>query len=249
MSKWTFFGKINPERVPITLPERMEGHARSSLGFEAKFRVAAHASQLVIDVETESNTDLQTLRNFASDIVRPLADLISYRTGGGFEIEIISATNKETNEWAVFGIEIPILAQARMQQERERGVKRRELREISAADLQVITGNVYAQIVLANFRAATRIPVETGFYCYRAVEAMMQSMKSSPSDDDKTAWEKLRETLQIDRNVIDSVKQHADLPRHGKPSTITDEERVKVFQATDMIIERYLQYLVQMPRP
>ena len=118
-------------------------------------------------METEANTDLPTLCNFAADIVGPLVDLISYRTGCGFEIEIISATNKETTEWAVFGIEIPILAQARTQHGEEHGVKRHEsgvqLHEISAAHLQAITGDVYAQIVLANFRAAMRVPVETGF--------------------------------------------------------------------------------------
>jgi hypothetical protein len=231
----------------------MEGNARSLLGFNAKFRIAVHASQLVIDVETEGNTDLPTLRNFAADIVRPLVDLISYRTGGGFEVEIISATNKETNEWAVFGTEIPVLAQARMQRDRERGVQRHESgaqqHEISAAHLQAITGDVYSQIVLANFRAAMRVPVETGFYCYRAIEAMMQSMKSGPNDTDEAAWEKLRETLKIERDIIDSVKQHADLPRHGKPSVITDEERARVFQATDKIIERYLDYLVQKTNP
>jgi len=90
-----------------------------------------------------------------------------------------------------------------------------------------------------------RIPVETGFYCYRAIEAMMQSMKSDPNDDDSRAWQKLREALKIDRNVIDSVKQHADVPRHGRPSAITDAERAQVFQATDMIVDRYLQHLVQ----
>ena len=146
-------------------------------------------------METEANTDLPTLCNFAADIVGPLVDLISYRTGCGFEIEIISATNKETTEWAVFGIEIPILAQARTQHGEEHGVKRHEsgvqLHEISAAHLQAITGDVYAQIVLANFRAAMRVPVETGLYCYRAIEAMMLSMKSDPNDTDNAAWEKL----------------------------------------------------------
>ena len=77
----------------------------------------------------------------------------------------------------------------------------------------------------------------------------MQSMKSDPNDTDNAAWEKLRETLKIDRSIIDGVKQHADLPRHGKPSAITDEERAKLFQATDTIVERYLQYLVQKMSP
>jgi hypothetical protein len=54
-----------------------------------------------------------TLRNFVAQIARPVVDLISYQSGCGFEIEIIAATNQETNDSAVFGVNIPILAQAR----------------------------------------------------------------------------------------------------------------------------------------
>jgi len=42
VSKWTFFGKIDPERVPITLPTAVELNA------------AVHHSQIVIDVETDA---------------------------------------------------------------------------------------------------------------------------------------------------------------------------------------------------
>jgi hypothetical protein len=76
---------------------------------------------------------------------------------------------------------------------------------------------------------------------------MMQSMKSDPSEADGVAWQRLRETLKIDRDAIDTVKQHADLPRHGRPSAITDEQRAEVFRVTDTIIDRYLQYVVQKP--
>jgi hypothetical protein len=54
-----------------------------------------------------------TLRNFVVQIARPVVDVISYQSGCGFEIEIIAATNQETNDWAVFGVNIRILAQAR----------------------------------------------------------------------------------------------------------------------------------------
>jgi hypothetical protein len=59
----------------------------------------------------------------------------------------------------------------------------------------------------------------------------------------------LRERLRVDRAAIDAVKAHADLPRHGKPSTIQDAERVLVFKITDEIVRRFLVYLKSGQQP
>jgi len=69
---------------------------------------------------------------------------------------------------------------------------------------------------------------------------MMQSMKAHPDDDDRPAWEALRSRLNLDRPVIDAIKVHADYPRHGKVSSISDADRAKVFRLTDQIVKRYL---------
>ena len=63
MSKWTFFGKIDPERVPITLPTAVEGNAESNLGLNAKFRIAVHHQQIVID-ETDAGQSVHASQTF-----------------------------------------------------------------------------------------------------------------------------------------------------------------------------------------
>jgi hypothetical protein len=73
----------------------------------------------------------------------------------------------------------------------------------------------------------------------------MQSMKAAPQENDGPAWDRLRGTLCIDRSALDEIKEHADLPRHGKPSVITDAERARVFELADQIIERFLEYLIR----
>lgn len=152
------------------------------------------------------------------------------------DVEIISAVSQETNEWSVFGIEVPVLASRR--NKRDHGV-------VDARLVRVIGRSIPAQIVLADFREAMRTPVGTGFFCYRAIEAMMQSMKVAPQEKDASAWARLRETLSIDRTAIDAIKQHADLPRHGSPSVILDTDRAKVFVLADEIINRFLEYLIR----
>jgi hypothetical protein len=185
---------------------------------------------------TDGAADLPTLRNSAIDSLRVITDLVGYERGYYFDVEIISAVCKETNDWAVFGIEIPVLASRREKQ---------ETGTIEAPLIRAVAGSAAAQIVLADFREAMRVAIGTGFFCYRAVEAMMQSMKVAPDEKDRAAWDRLHKTLCIDRSAIDEIKQHADLPRHGKPSTITDAERAKVFERTDEIIRRFLEYLVR----
>lgn len=71
----------------------------------------------------------------------------------------------------------------------------------------------------------------------------MQSMKTETIKTDKQAWARLNEVLLLDRSASEKIKAHADHPRHGKPSSITDQERVAVFQLTDEIVYRFLEYL------
>jgi hypothetical protein len=42
---------------------------------------------------------------------------------------------------------------------------------------------------------------------------------------------------------MDAIKAHADYPRHGKVSSISDHERGNVFRLTKEIVWRYLTYL------
>jgi hypothetical protein len=238
---WTFYGVVLPERVPVTWGVPIAGKAFSSiLGGEFTFRVAIHASQIIVDLTIDNDdVDIASLRNLASNNAQILTDLIGYKEACCFNVEIRSAVCRENDDWHVFGIDVPVLAQTRAGQ----------AREIDGTTLQVIGESPAAQFVLADFANAMRFPIGTGFYCYRAIEAMMQFMKSDESENDGVSWPKLRTALRLERAVIDEVKAHADMPRHGRPSSMTDSERVAVFKITDEIIRRFLIYLTSGRKP
>src|SRR6266571_6404487 len=208
VTRWTFFGRVLPERVPLTWDTPWEGSA-DFLGVVFDFRVIIHASQAIVDLTVkDGDPDVPSLRNAAADCIRTITDLAGYKQGYCFDVEVVSAICRDTSDWTVFGIEIPILA------------TRRSAERVGAIDgglFKMIAQNPAARIVLAEFREAMRVPVGTGFHCYRAIEAMMQSMKADPEDVDGPAWEQLRDRLRIHRSAIDEVKLHADFPRHGKP--------------------------------
>jgi len=241
MARWTFFGKLHPERVPISSGQSHRGKATvSTLGLDFEFRIELHASQLILDINVLSgNADIGTLKNLATSLARGLAHIIGYRVGGHFDAEIVSAIDRDSDDWRVFGVEIPVVADKRR---RERTGERIEVR---TALFMAVGQSTAAQMALDDFTSAMLRPTDTGFYCYRAIEAMMQSMKSGPTDtNDGPAWERLRTDLRVERAVIAVVQKHAEMPRHGKPTGMSDADRATVLDLTDRIIERFLAYLL-----
>jgi hypothetical protein len=232
-SRWTFFGVVTPERVPVDWDIPLAGKARS-LGWMFEFRVMIWKSQIIVDINVLDGTpDIFSLRNIAVTLAENLTDLIGYKEACYFNVEIISAINRDTDDWQVFGIDIPALLESR----------RESPKIIDSNLIRQVAKNHAAQIALSDFGSAMRFPKGTGFYCYRAIEAMMQSMKDSDQVKDGIAWDFLRSHLNVTREAIDEVKAHADLPRHGKPSGMTDAERVTVFRITDEILRRFLIFI------
>lgn len=236
MTKWTFFGKIHPERAHATLGEPISGEMQQpDFGFEYRFRVIISWAQIIVDLEIiKGEVDLLTLRNTARDCAGTLIDLMSYASGCYLQIEIISAVCRDNDGWQIFGVEIPALVTS------NNPLRKREL----DSDLIIaVAGNPHAALVLRDFHKAMDDPIGTGFFCYRAIEAMMQSIKTDQTKNDKQAWERLNQTLSLDRSVSEKIKAHADMPRHGKPYSMTDNDRSTVLLMTDEIIRRFLEYI------
>jgi hypothetical protein len=236
MSNWTFVGRILPERVPLKVAIPLStGNEVEGLDIAYDCHIGIADSQVYADITvTRGNANLNTLKNLVEGNIRSITDLIGYLHGISFDVDIISAISRDTDERCVFGIAIPVLAQRRRPE---------DLGKIDA-DLLLALGPIpHARMVLADFREAMRTPIGTGFFCYRAVEAMMQSMKSNDREEDSQAWKRMRENLRIDRSAIDRLKSHADFPRHGRLSAISDEQRAEVFTIADECIRRYLEYL------
>jgi hypothetical protein len=155
-------------------------------------------------------------------------------------VEIISAINRSNEEWRVFGIQVPVLV-----------ARNNPLRstEIDGKLFVKAAASSSAAMVLADFQSAMRDPIGTGFYCYRAIEAMMQSIKLEPEEKSSKAFPRMREHLKIEEPVLRFIESHAAYPRHGRPSGMSDAERGRVYELTDEIILRYLEYLVRDSKP
>ena len=233
--EWTFFARIHPESVPISKPRSEVDATFDSLGVAYHLTLDIAQSQVIAAIRlSKVPPDISTLRNCVEASIRSEMDLIGYLFGGSFDVEMLGARNTQTGASVVFGITIPALS---------------DKREYSGAltipgELLVAVGaSVQTQAALAYFREAVRIPVDTGFFCYRAIEALLRAVVDVQGDVSGANWAAFRSTLRIARDAVMFVKSHSDLPRHGAVSSISDEQRAKVLRITDETIRRHLHWL------
>lgn len=80
---------------------------------------------------------------------------------------------------------------------------------------------------LADVQRAIEFFDDTAFYCYRALESLCLALAPARPGRrvDAAAWKLLRDTLAIERDRIDAIKEHADVRRHGRHSVLTEDER------------------------
>jgi hypothetical protein len=242
MSRWAFFGRVVPERIPFSIGSPITWSSEgASLGIKMDVGFSIADGQFVCSTNvTQGNADVHTLKNLIETEIRSVVDLIGYLHAVRYDVDIISAVDLEKGDRVVFGINIPVLT------ERRKDAKAGDyppLGSLPGELLQAVASEPAAQIVLQEFREAMGFAIGTGFHCYRAIEAMMQSIRTSDTEKEATAWDRLRQHLSLDRAAIDFVKDRADLPRHGRPSSILDTDRAMVFKITDEIVRRYLHYL------
>lgn len=231
--QWTFFGRILPERVTISIQFPMMEVEIPLHGARLSVDLNIHQCQVIAMVKvTSGSIEVFDLRNVIEEHCRSVTDVIGFKSGMSFDVDIISCMDVAGN-WRIFASEIPIL----FEKKKHAGL------QITIEELGAILTNPHARIALADFREAMRVPLQTGFFCYRCIETMMQSMKSAQVDKDSLVWEKLRSSLRIEQEAIRFVKGHADWARHGRTGNITDAERAEIFSLTDEIISRYITFL------
>jgi hypothetical protein len=241
MSRWAFFGRVVPERIPLSIGTPITWTWETvGLGIKMDVGFCIADGQLVCNTTiTQGAADARTVRNLVEQQIRSVVDLIGYLHAVRYDVDIISAVNLETGDRVVFGINVPVLTDRRKDESRDYP----PTGSLPADLLQMVTSEPAAQIVLQEFREAMGFAIGTGFHCYRAIEAMMQSIRTGDTEKETTAWDRLRQHLHLDRGAVDLVKGHADRPRHGHPSSISDADRATLFKITDEIIRRYLHYL------
>ena len=235
MPKYTFFGKVLPERacvgfqtdnsspIPITT---------TTTNYSVQISIALSQVSAVVNSENEIQ-DTATLKNEVEQNVRFLADLIGFTKAYGYDAEITSMVNP-SGKLQVFAVGFGSLTEA----VGERPLRLEEL-------INVANKSPKFKIAIADLREAIRMPRDTGFFAYRAIETIRQEFynpEDKEDERDKKSWERLRESLKIERRDIDYIKKYSDPQRHGAAKGMSWEERLDVMKRAWKIVDEFTVY-------
>lgn len=231
---YAFYGRIYPERAILGLEDEMQIiHGTDS--HQIEINVFIHGSQILIEAFPDYEVEnIHTLRNMVRNGVKSLTNPLSFLSGHYVDIEITSVIGPDGHK-RVFGVVYGFI---------EDNLTEEEIREeIFPALMKLYSTEAgeYLQQAFADFRLAMEHPIDTGFFCFRAVESLRQFFDDGGSDSE--SWDRLRSNLDVDRETIEeNIQAYASDRRHGDVIEITEDERNQALQATWDIIYSFINY-------
>lgn len=236
---YIFSGKVLPERTVVGLgPFHDLFFKQQDVNIEGNLTFSIQHSIISIRFETEKAiSDYFTLRVYISRVVQFFVDILGYELSCGYRIEV---TQLNYPEHIVFGVG---------ENFSEKSQETIDYNVINIIDTFLSKDNRdlemnYLMLILSDIREAIIQTHMTPFYCFRAIESIKKffGTKYDIKKDDKQ-WEKLREELNVERNIIDQVKEFADPIRHGDISQVIDwEKRKDILIITQQIINKFIEW-------
>jgi hypothetical protein len=177
-----------------------------------------------------------TLRNIVEDSTRMMVDVAGYYHGYAYDVDIEQLISPDGKEKYVYGIDAPVLSGICEQA----GVSIQNMIRIMAGP-----AGYFLRHALADTREAIKAPKDTGFFCYRAIEALKNYcvMASKVSGNEATKWHFFRERFSIPQQTIMEIKSFGDPVRHGnyvQSRPISDSERAFILTRTWSILNKFI---------
>lgn len=232
--QYTLIGVVRPERAPLT--DFLEGRFGIDDDNLSEIRISILLNQVVVVVETEHPWDEFTLRNGIVSLLEAELAIVGFVTGIAYDLEITRVIQPDLELDRVFGVEEPCIVK------RNEGQSLKDRIPMLRRCTEGPDG-ILIQRALVDLMMATRRSVDTGFYCYRAIEALQKhaAQQGQVGPSEKARWENFRSTGGLDRDDIQFIKDRADPVRHGGYVGLSAAERSQVLIKSWDIVESYLE--------
>lgn len=235
MDRYLFYGRVLPERAQLTLSCEFDfSHVVSSVEGHAKLSILLN--QIAVSITTAQAWDIHDLRNVVANILRDQLSMVGYLTGHAYDFELVRVLSDERGVDYVFGIDVPCIADRRSAT--DLGMALNNLRRKNSGPAGVFLHRCFADLV-----SALKDADDTGFYCYRAIEALRNhsALAAGLLDASRSVqWDKFREVAQCSEDSILSIKHEADSLRHGGVTALSSEGRTSLLSRTWDIVDAYL---------
>ena len=235
MRPYIFQGIVLPERAQLTLQYSLSFKHLIS-GNKATARVSIILNQVIVWIETDHAWDIFDLRNVVAQIVQGHLQMIGYLKGWAYDFELTRVLNEDTGTDHVFGIDILCLAERGKNVDFEAALTK--LKEKTMGE-----NGVYLYRCFNDLASAMKYANDTGFFCYRAIEALRHhcaAIHSLVDASKSTQWEKFREVSGCEEVVLREIKAAADPLRHGQVIGATSAHRERLFTITWDTVDGYL---------
>ncbi|MCA9803857.1 MAG: hypothetical protein KC777_17925, partial [Cyanobacteria bacterium HKST-UBA02] len=230
VTRW--IGTTIPVELFVDLSEPARKMVSGLAGTAIAVEISILKGRLFISCLSTEN-DMPTLRNQVENSVRFVLNSFGFLNGLWIDIDLRYVVEND-NSLASFstGNEAVRINTSKF--------------SLNFNELAVLCMCPYLDFAISDYSNALRVALDTGFFCYRAVEAVMQSFKvRSMTSKDSQAWSAMNKSLNLQSSyVMNLIKPLADPRRHADPTfTITDSERTACLIACSNVIYRYAKFL------
>ena len=159
-------GLVHPERADVNVslaearlnnrPPEMAGSLRFSV---VKSQISATYTSEVPVANAES------LRVWTESAIRRIVDTLGFTNGCGYDVEITQFFDLTSGTHLVFGVQDPVISNLKVHE---------RLNVMDVVKLHGAPASVHLQHCFADLREAIRSPLDSGFFCYRALESLVQ---------------------------------------------------------------------------
>ena len=223
--RMVFSGSVLPLRGNVTLlPQKLV--LREYPDYPITISINRSDVQVVADWPSE-RMNLFHMRTQVEGAVMSLVDVVGYMVQCGYDVQIHSAVDCETGEHTVFGVGQPIEV-------------KNEYPELPDNLPDLVSDNPL-RLAFANFREAIRVPNDTSYFCFRAIESIRQAFGNSSKNINGT-WDNMRSALNLSRSTLDEFSDCAIPLRHGDFAEQAWPVRKRHMEIAHEVIRRYHHY-------
>jgi hypothetical protein len=232
---YIFIGRVYPERAAVSF-EGNTNFAGVGLGDDvptSEVTVEISQSQITARMICPSPIkNIFTARNIVQDCAQTMLDALNFFHGCGFQMEITQVIPPSGLMSNLFIPQIPAVAEI---------VRAAGLMPGDIINLMNSSQQWHLRRALSDLCSAARSPVDTGFYCFRAIETLKNGLAHAQGADpeSKKAWKLFREHYGVEENQIRRIQDFAKGPRHGNVQhllELSDSTRAELFTITWQIV-------------
>lgn len=242
MQEYILKGRVLPVRATLSLGEIQMQVAEGENSTPADVAVSIYCNEVTIYYNTTDEVNIYDLRNICLNLVNGIIAAVGYYSGIGWSLEITQVLNRKLNINYVYGADIPCLS------------KRNDLGEFNEFWQKISSApskeRVFIDRCFSDLKLAITHPLDTPFYCYRAIESLRHLCAIRYGlFKESDQWRKLSELSGKTWDDTKHIKDFANDARHGNHKNFTGNQRESFFTVTWDLVDGFLDSLMNEEQP